>query len=59
MSRKRKFMDKLCKAMDKHGYRPAPKFITKLEQLPEKLFDKALDGALEGKLEEKKPEEKK
>ena len=54
MSRKRQFLDKLCKAMDKFGYRPSPTFITKLEQLPEKLFEKALDGALEKKPEEKK-----
>lgn len=42
MSKKKQFMDKLVKAMDKHGYRPRPMFITKLEQMPEGLFEKAL-----------------
>lgn len=44
MSKKRQFLDKLCKAMDKFNYRPSPKFITRLEQLPEEIFEKALDG---------------
>lgn len=44
MSKKSQFMEKLSKAMDKHGYRPDPIFIAKLEQLPEKLFEKALEG---------------
>lgn len=43
MSKKKQFMDKLIKAMDKHGYRPRPMFITKLEQMPEELFEKALN----------------
>ena len=43
MNKKKQFMDKLIKAMDKHGYRPHPMFITKLEQMPEALFEKALN----------------